>query len=59
MTVKIPKQITHRCLRPGCGGTMKPLKHTVFADADGMAMVDTRCSNRCGMNSVEYWTWRR
>lgn len=59
MRLKIPNHVTHRCLRPRCGGTMTPLKHTVLVHEDGMAMVDTRCSNRCGMSSVEYWKWRR
>lgn len=54
----IPLGSSTACLRPGCGGTLRPISGQHHFDADGTAMVGTRCDRPgCGMESSHSWTW--
>lgn len=39
-----------------CGGRLLPEPHTLHLDADGFAMIDTRCP-RCGLQGYTDFAW--
>ncbi len=59
----IPSGLDSRCTFPGCNGRQRPVPGTDSWDADGTAMIDTRCDGThpdgrpCTRESAASWYW--